>query len=230
MKLAAIVVLSIGMVHAHIAPTTQYFKDNSYGATTLRVGHGCASSPTKSITVTIPVSLMSVKPQAVPGWTVSIQTGPMDPPTVSHGKTVNTTVTSVTWTATTSLPDDQYQEFGLSFFIRPTADILSKLVGRQSEFVKGYRYVHLPVVQVCDVGQNSWTEVAFAGETEPSSPAPVLYVSDSKASTAQPQTGPATTDPTAIAGVVLGVLGLIFGLLGVGIGAALNSRLQKSHK
>jgi copper(I)-binding protein len=62
----------------------------------LRIGHGCDKSPTTSVAARVPTGFLSAKPEARPGWTLSMQ-----------GDTA-------TWTAATreaALPDGQRGEF-----------------------------------------------------------------------------------------------------------------------
>ena len=80
----------------------------------LRVTHGCGTSPTTSVTVSIPTGIDNAKPQAKAGWIIEVAREPLNAPTRSEsGATVTERVKTITWRG--RLPVDQFDEFGLSF-------------------------------------------------------------------------------------------------------------------
>ena len=68
----ALLVVSAAAAHV-IADPTEAAADAST-MITFRVPHGCEESPTTSITIQIPGGVVSVVPEAVPGWEVEDQT------------------------------------------------------------------------------------------------------------------------------------------------------------
>jgi len=138
--LAAVVVSAVP-ASAHVTPTT-YGTTYTAGVTNvfaLRVPHSCAdpdtvnspggTSLTSKIVVDVPAAVASVKPQFIPGWTLS---------TVKSGTGA---VTQITWEASSAafaLPDTSYMDFG----IRAT---LNGVAGDK---------IGLPTHQHCDFHEN----------------------------------------------------------------------------
>lgn len=138
--LAAIVVSAVP-ASAHVSPTT-YGTTYTAGVTNvfaLRVPHSCAdpdtvnspggTSLTSKLVVDVPATVTSVKPQFIPGWTLS---------TVKSGTGA---VTQITWQASSAafaLPDTSYMDFG----IRAT------LNGKAGDKIS------LPTNQYCDFHEN----------------------------------------------------------------------------
>ena len=78
--------------HAHITLEQKTATAGSYQKLTFKVGHGCAGSATREITVTLPEGVKGAKPMPKQGWQIQ------------------TTPTSVTWSGG-PLPDEYYDEF-----------------------------------------------------------------------------------------------------------------------
>lgn len=111
--LAATALATTTLVATLAAPAAAHVSIVAYGTTFtagssnviyFRVPHACSStSVTNKVTVTIPASVTGVKPQVVPGWTVS--------------RTLNgTTTATVTWTSSGrayDLKDWQFMDFGI---------------------------------------------------------------------------------------------------------------------
>ncbi|ORZ33025.1 hypothetical protein BCR44DRAFT_1438963 [Catenaria anguillulae PL171] len=69
-----------------------------------RIVHGCENgAPTEKVSIKVPEK-MSIRPSPVAGWNMTFGMRPLDPPVTSHGKTINTTIDTVTWTL---LPGNQ---------------------------------------------------------------------------------------------------------------------------
>lgn len=77
----------------------------SYAQTNVRVPHGCNTSATVEIKVTIPAGVTSVKGQRVMGWNLVYTKRPLPVPIVSEGVNLTEEVDTVTWT-NGNLPDD----------------------------------------------------------------------------------------------------------------------------
>lgn len=137
----AAVVISAVPASAHVSPTT-YGTTYTAGVTNvfaLRVPHSCAdpdtvnspggTSLTSKLVVDVPATITSVKPQFIPGWTLS---------TVKSGTGA---VTQITWQASSAafaVPDTAYMDFG----IRAT------LNGKAGDKIS------LPTNQYCDFHEN----------------------------------------------------------------------------
>lgn len=156
---ALAVALMASSAEAHVTLEKTEAQAGTFYKAVLRVGHGCGSSPTTALKVTIPEGLIAVKPMPKPGWTVEAASGPYARAYPFHGKEVKDGVTTLTWSGG-SLPDAYYDEFVFVAYLAPEA---------------GARAVPLPVVQTCAEGEQRWTEVAAPG-AKAAAPAPVLTI------------------------------------------------------
>jgi periplasmic copper chaperone A len=140
----------------------------SYRAT-LRVGHGCGTSPTSAMRVTIPAGFNGAQPMPKPGWTLSTKVGKLAQPYEAHGTKYTDGVLEITWTANgpdNALPADYYDEFVLRG-TTPTAP----------------GPIWFKVVQSCAQGSNDWVEVPASGSStkDLKMPAALLEVLDIRA-------------------------------------------------
>ncbi len=160
MGATTLVALSIvSVAAAHITANPGSAPANAYLKADFRVPHGCAGSPTVGLTVKIPSGVVSVKPEHIAGWDVQVTAGPLDEPYVDDGETITEGVTEISWTGG-NLPDEQYQDFGISM----------KLPDKAGETI------YFPTVQTCDSGEVAWIEIPEAGEDEPEHPAPAIVL------------------------------------------------------
>lgn len=147
---AAVLAGGIGLAQAH--PTLEYQvapAGSSYKAT-FKIGHGCAGSPTRQISVGIPAGVRGARPMPKPGWVLEVQREKLAQPYASHGRTITEDVVRVTWTARTredQLPSAHYDEFALVGQLPDKAGTMS-----------------WPVLQVCEEGRTDWVEVPRAGQ------------------------------------------------------------------
>src|SRR5690606_34012959 len=135
------------------APADAYFR------TAFRVGHGCDGSPTTEIRMQIPSGLQSVRPEVVAGWDVEVVIGELEEPYESHGETVTEGPVEIVWSGG-NLPDEHFQEFGLSM----------KLPDAPGETF------YFPFVQICEEGESAWIEIPDTVEewNDLDSPAPYI--------------------------------------------------------
>jgi len=162
--LAAVFLCVPAVASAHIVFANSEATAGGTITSALRVGHGCAGSPTVSLRVEIPEGV-AAKPQAKAGWTIAIERAPLKTPVAGEGGKMQTDrVSAITWTGT--LPDDEYDDFAVQLKLPKT--------GGQ---------VYFPVVQTCQVGRAEWKEIPAAGQSwhEMKHPAPVLNVMDGMA-------------------------------------------------
>lgn len=131
---------------------------------TLRVPHGCDSSPTTAVTVRIPDTVASVTPQFIPGWNVDTETGPLAEPVELHGETVTEGVREVTWSGGTPVPDGTFFDFGISVLLPDKAG----------------ETLYFPTVQTCEQGETAWIETPEAGQDHDDleAPAPAVTLTD----------------------------------------------------
>ncbi|OJV32330.1 MAG: nuclear export factor GLE1 [Sphingomonas sp. 67-36] len=157
--LAALSVLS-SAADAHIVFAEPEAPAGGYHAGFLRVTHGCGDSPTRSIRVEIPESVVSARPQPKPGWTLAIERQPLKTPVKGEGGALITErVSAITWTG--DLPADQFDQFGVMMKLPATAGAL-----------------YFRTVQRCATGSNDWVNIpaSSAAWHRTAMPAPMLLL------------------------------------------------------
>lgn len=135
---------------AHVGVTPDELDQGGHGVLTFAFTHGCETSPTTSLRITMPEGLASVSPTADGDWTVDVERGD------------DGLVSAVTYTAVTPVPIDLRGAVSMSVGLdEDTPDTLV-----------------FPVVQNCVIGSTEWTQVAADGEDPHSldAPAPVVTV------------------------------------------------------
>ncbi|WP_278313448.1 YcnI family copper-binding membrane protein [Lolliginicoccus levis] len=136
--------------------TSRYFR------TALRVGHGCEGSPTTAVRVQIPEGVENAGAEQIAGWDAEvIREDLAEPIEGAHGP-ITDRVSEIVFSGN-SLPDEQFQEFGLSLTLADNApDVL-----------------WLPVIQECEDGANRWIEIPESVDQwgDLDSPAPYVTVS-----------------------------------------------------
>lgn len=135
---------------AHIVADPSEARPGSYFRTALRVSHGCgAGKPTTAVRVLIPEGIANASPQPKTGWEVKVETAKLAQPIdAGHGRKTDTVVGAITWSGG-SLPNEQFDEFGLVLKL-PDAP------GRQ---------LWLSIVQTCAGGETRWDQVPAAGQS-----------------------------------------------------------------
>ena len=66
---------------AHVSASATSTAAGSYTVVTISVPHGVDAQPTQSVTIDIPANILSVTPTVNPNWTISTVTEPLEPPT-----------------------------------------------------------------------------------------------------------------------------------------------------
>lgn len=140
---------------AHITLDPKSAPQGSYAKLTFRVPHGCDGAATTGITVLIPESVVSVKPQVHPDWKISIQKKKLKKPVQLHGEEITESISEVTWSGG-PLPDEFMDEFGMSVKLPEKSE--SPLA--------------FPVIQKCKDKTVRWDMVPKAGQDAHSLPTP----------------------------------------------------------
>jgi uncharacterized protein YcnI len=141
---------------AHVTANPGQAPAGGFAMIAFRVPHGCEDSPTTKLTVKIPEGVVSVTPQAVPGWKVETTSGKLAEPVEMHGETVTEGVKTVTWSGGT-LDPHEFTDFGISMALpdRPAGTM-----------------IYFPAIQQCAQGVTRWIQIPVEGEEEPDAPAP----------------------------------------------------------
>jgi uncharacterized protein YcnI len=98
-----ILLAASGAARAHIVLDQQEAEAGTAYKAVFKVGHGCAGSAVRQITVTLPPGLRGAKPMPKPGWTLAL-------------RSANGAVAEISWTANSEadqLQDAWYDEFVL---------------------------------------------------------------------------------------------------------------------
>ncbi|MFD9598504.1 YcnI family protein [Kitasatospora sp. NPDC059973] len=227
---AASVVALAGPAFAHVTVNPGNAQQGGYTAVDFRVPNENDNASTVKLEVNLPLDhpLASVRTLPMPGWTTTVEKSKLDKPIKVHGNDVNEAVSKITWTADagTKIAPGQFQEFRVS--IGPLPTDTDKLVFKALQ-----SYDNGDVVR--------WIDEAKDGQPEPAKPAPVLALDKAAAggehgATVAPTAtadghghGDATTqaaassdkgsDSTArvlaVVGIVVGLVGAAFGVLGL---------------
>jgi uncharacterized protein YcnI len=196
--------------------TSPYFR------TTLRVGHGCDGEPTHTVRVQIPEGVSNAKPEVTPGWETDIVREDLDEPIEGDEETITDRVAEIVWEGG-PLPDDHFQEFGLSLRIADDApDVL-----------------WLPTIQECEEGEHRWVEIPDSVEQwgDLDEPAPYVQVAmgggedeaeEEAAACDEEEPAAAADDESGAAATPWAIAGLVAGLLGLGAGATALARTRNA--
>ncbi len=146
---AALTLAVVAPAGAHVGATVTDASAGAFTVATFSVPHGCEDSPTTEIEIQVPESVLSVTPTRNPYYDLETTITQLDEPTTdAHGNEVTERTSSITYTATTPLPDGQRDTFELSFQVPDAAgEVLA-----------------FPTIQTCEKGRTDWVEVAADGQ------------------------------------------------------------------
>ncbi|GAA3068322.1 YcnI family protein [Streptomyces roseofulvus] len=233
---AASVVLVSGTAFAHVSVQPEgEAAQGGYATVNIKVPNERDNASTVKLEVNFPLDhpLASVMPQPVPGWKAVVTKSKLDKPLTLHGKQINEAVSKVTWTADGSkIGPGQFQQFPLSLGQLPedTDQLVLKAVQtydndevvRWIEEQKGAEEPQnpAPVLKLSAAGADHHGGGSATATTAPSASASV----DAKAGhedegghSGTETASASSTDTTArvlgVAGILVGVAGVAFGLL-----------------
>ncbi|MFU8849493.1 YcnI family protein [Micromonospora sp. SL1-18] len=216
---AAITVGVAGPASAHVTVNPKEATQGGYTKVTFRVPNEKDNANTTKIEVNLPASSpigsVSLKPLA--GWTAQTETSKLAAPIKVHDSELTEAVTKITWTAdaNSAIKPGQFQEFDVSLGPLPETD--------QLVFKALQTYSDGDVVR--------WIDEPTSG-AEPEHPAPVLKLTKQDAATA-------AADPVAVAetsndsdkdssnGSAYGIAGILLGLAGLVAGLLAYRRAQR---
>jgi uncharacterized protein YcnI len=204
----------------------------SYSTVSFKVPNEEDSASTVKIEVNLPADhpVASVSLQPVPGWTAQVTKSKLTTPLKTDDGTVDEAVTKITWTGGKIAPG-QFQQFPVS--LGPLPDDAAAL-----SFKTLQTYSNGDIVR--------WIDLPQTGQPEPEHPAPTLQLTaaapegGAPAATGSPAAAPAAdpagggkqaTAATATSGDssdgtarALGVAGIVVGVIGVGFGVLAGRR------
>lgn len=210
---AIMVFAAVGVlpVMAHIGVEPGEVPQGSGSTISFRVGHGCDGSPTTSVSIRIPVGVVSVMPFAKAGWDVAVERGSLPEPVTVGDQQVTEGVVSVTWSGG-SLEDGVTDLFAIRATVHQEPDT----------------DVFFPVVQGCTNGEHAWIEIPAPGQDshDLDEPAPGVSVvagsgghghddggghGDDDANGEAGEATTSSTDAMVWVALALGALGLVAG-------------------
>ncbi|GAA2481903.1 YcnI family copper-binding membrane protein [Winogradskya humida] len=195
---------------AHVTVNPGTATQGGYAKVTFRVPNETDSTNTTKLEVTLPeetpIASVSLKP--IPGWTLAAEKAVLAKPIEAHGTQITEAVRKLTWTATgdAAIKPGQFQEFDVSLGPLPEAG--------QMVFKALQTYSDGTIVR--------WIDEPTTDGTEPEKPAPVLKLTPAAATDTAATTPTVTAETssddgdgswTGIAGIVLGLVALVLGLL-----------------
>ncbi|WP_171164864.1 YcnI family protein [Streptomyces sp. I05A-00742] len=219
------VLLLAGPASAHVSVQPGTAEKGGYSTISIKVPNEKDNASTVKLELDLDPKhpLVSVMPQAVPGWDVKVEKTKLDKPVQMHGKSIDEAVTKVVWTGGKIEPG-RFQQFPLSVGQLPTdADELV--------FKALQTYSDDDVVR--------WIDPSKPGGEEPEHPAPVLKLVDKapaggKADGADEKNGKDATTQAAASdddggssdttARVLGIVGIVVGVAGVAFGVLAGRR------
>jgi uncharacterized protein YcnI len=174
------------------------------------VPHGCDGSATTEIAISMPEEIPQVTATRNPYWDLEVRSEPLDQPIEdAHGNQVTEREAVVVYTAKEPLPDPERDTFELSVQLPDAA-------GETLAF---------PIVQTCQQGETSWTEVAEEGQDaeELEHPAPLVTLTEAE----DAEEAAVTADPPSEDGDGLALAGLGAGVVGIVVGGIALARSRK---
>jgi len=220
-SVVGVLALTAGIAGAHVTIGDEDQVAGAYTVLTVSVPHGCEESPTTRIRIQMPEEIPAVTPTVNPNWDVEVTTTALaEPIDIGHGTMVSERESEVVYTAKTPL------DAGLRDSMELSLQVPEAAAGKT---------LYFPIIQECTEGESAWIEIPNDGEDgeELAKPAPAIVVSaaaeggghgaadgeatevSASAETVAAAPVAATTESSsngiAIAGVVLGALGIILG-------------------
>lgn len=222
------VLLAAVPAFAHVTVQPDTAPKGSYSTIAFKVPDEEDTASTTKVQVFLPTDhpIASVSLQPVPGWTAKVATAKLATPLKTDDGTVDTAVTQITWSGGKIEPG-QFQQFPVSF--GPLPDDAASLTFKALQTYS-------------DGTVERWIDLAQAGQPEPAHPAPALTLTAAGAApsaTGTAAAGPASggkgaqatsassdgTDDTARG---LGIAGIVVGVIGVGFGVFAGRRRTSS--
>ncbi|MFF2007803.1 YcnI family protein [Streptomyces sp. NPDC058195] len=225
---ASTVLLLAGTASAHVSVQPEgTAAKGGYATVNVKVPNERDDAATTKVEVNFPTDhpLVSVMPQAVPGWSAEVTKSKLAKPLEMHGQKISEAVSKVTWTAEGAKDErgirpGSFQQFPLS---------LGQLPENTDQLV-------LKAIQTYDDKDVvRWIEEQKPGAEEPESPAPVLTLTDAEGGAhtddkaAAKETKAASDTPSAASASdttarVLGIVGIVVGVAGVAFGVLAGRR------
>lgn len=214
---------------AHVSVNPDKTAADSYALLTFGIPHGCDTSGTTKVTITLPQELNDAQPTVNPNWTVEKVTETLaEPRKQADGTSITKRTSKIVYTAKAPLDPHLRDALVLSVKLPDTAG----------------KTLYFPTLQNCVKGQTDWKELPKEGQDPHSleAPAPSLTVtaaaghgdhgaaaaSGAEAEQAASVSGSSDSGSSAGGADARSWAGLVAGLAGLGLGGAAFFRKKKS--
>lgn len=162
---AALMMAGSAGASAHVGISPDKTTANSYALLTFGIPHGCDTSGTTKVTITLPEELNDAQPTVNPNWIVEkVEEELASPKKTADGATITKRTSRIVYTAKTPLDPKLRDALVLSMKLPDAAGTT----------------LYFPTLQNCQVGQTDWAEISKDGQDPHSleAPAPSVTISD----------------------------------------------------
>ncbi|MDQ0770663.1 uncharacterized protein YcnI [Pseudarthrobacter defluvii] len=160
---ATLLLALAGGASAHVGVTPDKTDAGSYALLTFGIPHGCDTSPTTKVAITLPQELNDAQPTVNPNWTAEKVTEQFtEPRKLPDGSSITKRTSRIVYTAKTPLSPELRDALVLSVHLPDTAGTT----------------LHFPTLQTCESGQTDWSQVAADGQDphDLKAPAPSITI------------------------------------------------------
>ena len=160
---AALLLTAAGGASAHVGVTPDKTAANSHALLTFGIPHGCDTSGTTKVAITLPQELNDAQPTVNPNWTVEKVTEQLpEPKKLADGTSITKRTSQIVYTAKSPLAHELRDALVLSVKLPDAAGTT----------------LYFPTLQSCETGQTDWSEIAKDGQDPHSleAPAPAITV------------------------------------------------------
>ncbi|MFF1254159.1 YcnI family protein [Pseudarthrobacter sp. NPDC058329] len=183
---AALLLAAAGGASAHVGVTPDKTAANSYALLTFGIPHGCDTSGTTKVAITLPQELNDAQPTVNPNWTVEKVTEQLaEPKKLADGTSITKRTSQIVYTAKTPLAHELRDALVLSVKLPDAAGTT----------------LYFPTLQSCEIGQTDWSEIAKDGQDPHSlgAPAPSITVTAAAGTDGHGEAAAAASHPTETA-------------------------------
>ncbi|MDQ0924953.1 uncharacterized protein YcnI [Pseudarthrobacter sp. W1I19] len=146
---AAMLLAVAGGASAHVGVTPDKTDANSYALLTFAIPHGCDTSGTTKVAITLPQELNDAQPTVNPNWTVEKVTEQLaEPKKQADGTSITKRTSQIVYTAKAPLAHELRDALVLSVKLPDAAGST----------------LYFPTLQSCETGQTDWSEIAKDGQ------------------------------------------------------------------
>ena len=160
---AALMLAGVGGASAHVGVSPDQTTSGSPALLTFAIPHGCETSGTTKVTITLPPELNDAQPNVNPNWTAAKVTEQLaEPKKLADGTAITKRTSQIVYTAKVPLSPELRDSLVLSVKLPEAAG----------------KTLYFPTLQTCETGQVDWSQVPVEGQDAHAlkSPAPSLTV------------------------------------------------------